>query len=418
MLNSTAYQFNEYDFTSSKNYLLLFIVWPFLAFLSALVNYSKKEARIIVYLFIIYYGLCYYIGHTYMDSYAYALKLQENASVPLSDFLRIFGDLYTNSSLDIVEPLISFIISRFTSDYSFLFAAYAALFGFFYLKSISLLYLQYKVNPNWSALIFLAFFAFILPVTTINGVRMWTAAWAFFYGAYQVIIYRKSWYLLLTVGSCLIHWSFISANAILLLYYFIGNRNLLYLPITIASFIFPGAFLPLLTRFTIGGSVQNRIAGYTNPEYISGLQESMEQVRSFVNFRYDLVFYYLILMIFLIKIIEINKQKDKFESNMFSFILLFLAFVNFGYGIPSFGGRFRIVFLLFAVAYVLHFLTKIRGALSTLITFIGLIPMTLYVLVELRIGAEVINAWTFLPGFGMPLFVPGLSLAELLFSNG
>ena len=123
-------------------------------------------------------------------------------------------------------------------------------------------------------------------------------------------------------------------------------------------------------------------------------------------------------MIFLIKIIEINKQKDKFESNMFSFILLFLAFVNFGYGIPSFGGRFRIVFLLFAVAYVLHFLTKIRGALSTLITFIGLIPMTLYVLVELRIGAEVINAWTFLPGFGMPLFVPGLSLAELLFSNG
>jgi hypothetical protein len=417
MVNSTTYQLNEYDLTSSKNYLLLFIVWPFLAFITALANYSNKEARAIVYLFIVYYGLCYYIGQTYMDSYAYVLKLQENASLPMSGFLNIFGDLYTNSSLDIIEPLISFFISRFTSDYSFLFAAYAALFGFFYLKSINLLYFHYKTNPNWNALIFLVFFALILPVTTINGVRMWTAAWAFFYGAYQVIIYRKSWYLLLSVGSCLIHWSFISANAILLLYYFIGNRNLIYLPVTIASFIFPGAFLPILTRFTVGGSVQNRIAGYINPDYISGVQESMEQVRSIVNFRYDFVFYYFILIIFLIKAIEINKLKDKFENDLFSFILLFLAFVNFGHGIPSFGGRFRIVFLLFAVAYVLHFLTKMRGTWSTLITFIGLIPMTLYVLVELRIGAEVINAWTFLPGFGMPLFVPGVSLAELFFPN-
>ena len=418
MLNSTAYQFNEYDFKSSKNYLLLFIVWPFLAFLTALANYSKKEARIIVYLFIIYYGLCYYVGQTFMDSYAYVLKLQENASLPFSEIFKIFGSLYTDTSVDIVEPLISFIVSRFTSDYSFLFAAYAALFGFFYLKSLNLLYFRYRVNRNWNALVFLIFFALIIPVTTINGVRMWTAAWAFFYGAYHVILYRKGQYLILTIASCLIHWSFVSANAILLLYFFVGNRNFIYMPVTIASFIFPGAFLPLFTRFTIGGSVQDRIAGYTNLDYMTGVQESMEQVRSFVNLRYDFVFYYLIITVFFIKFIANNRVNEKPQKSLFSFILLFLAFVNFGYGIPSFGGRFRIVFLLFAVTYVLHFLTKMRGAWSTLITLIGLIPMTLYVLVELRIGAEVINGWTFLPGFGMPLFVHGLSLADLFFSNG
>ena len=87
MLNSAAYQFDEYNFTSSKNYLLLFIVWPFLAFLTALANYSNKEARLIVYLFIIYYGLCYYAGQTSMDSYAYVLNLQMNASLPFSDLL-------------------------------------------------------------------------------------------------------------------------------------------------------------------------------------------------------------------------------------------------------------------------------------------------------------------------------------------
>ena len=132
------------------------------------------------------------------------------------------------------------------------------------------------------------------------------------------------------------------------------------MPVTIASFIFPGAFLPLFTRFTIGGSVQDRIAGYTNLDYMTGVQESMEQVRSFVNLRYDLVFYYLIITVFFIKFIANNQVHEKPQKNLFSFILLFLAFVNFGYGIPSFGGRFRIVFLLFAVTYIFLFLTKLR----------------------------------------------------------
>ena len=70
---------------------------------------------------------------------------------------NIIGGLYgSQTTVDIVQPLISFIVSRFTSHHSLLFASFAALFGFFYLKSINLLYKRYY-ESRLNALIHLAF---------------------------------------------------------------------------------------------------------------------------------------------------------------------------------------------------------------------------------------------------------------------
>ena len=111
----------------------MFLLWPFLAFITALSNYSQKEARIVVYIFLIYFGLTFFLkeeGFTregYFDAVGYALDLQDNAALPFSDFFKIVGGIYTEeSSVDFIEPLISFIVSRLTDDYRFLFAAFAA----------------------------------------------------------------------------------------------------------------------------------------------------------------------------------------------------------------------------------------------------------------------------------------------------
>ena len=123
-----------------------------MAFVTALSNYKQKEAKKIVYLFLIYYGLTFVVAQTGMDSYQYVRRFQYNATLPFSDFFKIVGGLYSSdTSVDIIEPFISFVVSRFTSDYRFLFAAYAALFGFFYLKSINLLYNRYQENPGWNS---------------------------------------------------------------------------------------------------------------------------------------------------------------------------------------------------------------------------------------------------------------------------
>lgn len=406
---------------NSKRYLLLFLLWPFLAFITALANYSQREARKVVYFFLIYYGCSYVINATgyYVDAVGYVLELKANAQLPFSDFFKIVGGLYSvDDSTDIYEPLVSFVVSRFTDNYRVLFAVFSAIFGFFYLKSINILFNLYRQNPGPNALVNLIFFSLIIPVTAINGVRMWTAAWIFFYGAIHVIWYRDARYLLLALSSSLVHFSFLTANIFLVIYFFAGNRNFFYLPLALASFVLPQLLSPFIQMMSLklGGSIQNRYMGYTSEGYMSRIQEGYNQSDWFIQIGNDLVFYYLIFTLVIIQIVYRGLMKGEKEKNLFSFLLLFLSFVNFGSTIPTLGGRFQLVFFLFATLYIFLFFLRISGPKINILTLIGLFPMLLYAAVTLRIGSISINAWIFTPGFGLPFFIPGLSVTELLFN--
>ncbi|WP_430934258.1 EpsG family protein [Saccharicrinis sp. 156] len=393
----------------------LFFLWPFLGFMSAVANYNSKDAKRIVYLFVIYYGFSYVIGNQFMDSSTYIDRFLYNGTLPFSELFKLVGGLYSSEdTVDIVEPLISFIVSRFTNHHSFLFAAYAALFGYFYLKSINLLYEDYRLNSGWNAKIFLVFFVCILSVNTINGVRMWTAAWVFFYGAYHVVLYKDKRYIILSLAACLVHWSYITANAVLIGYMLAGNKNIIYIPLALASFVVPNILTPYLGSVSVSGSIQNRVNNYTNQEYIQGVSEHAQHEPWFITLGNEMIFYYLVVAITIIYLYN-RKKSLPAEKNLFSFILLFISFVNFGGGIPSLGNRFKMIFLLFGTLYVFLFSLRMHDRKIHPLTITGLFPMALYVAVQFRIGSEVINSWLFLPGLGLAVFAPGISLAELLF---
>jgi len=247
---------------------------------------------------------------------------------------------------------------------------------------------------------------------------MWTAAWIFFFGAYHVVLYHDSKYLLVAMLSVLVHWSFISANAILLLYFFVGNRNMIYIPLAALSFVLPHLITPVLQSISgsLGGGIQSRFENYSNEDFIRSVQESREQVAWFMQIAKDVLFYYLILASLTVQMKYRSLMKEKSERNLFSFILLFLAFVNFGMSIPSFGGRFQILFFLFATLYIFLCFVKLPGNKISLLVLIGLFPMVLFAAINLRMGSESINAWILTPGIGMPLVVPVLSIAELIFN--
>jgi len=419
MINTNfAFDRGDTQFADTRNYLVLFFLWPFMAFLVAVANFSRKEARNIIWLFLVYYGLSFVNNNTGVDAYRYALSLKANALLPFNDFLKIIGGLYSDTSVDIIEPLISFIVSRFTSDDALYFGVWAAIFGFFWLNSIHLLYQRCKINQGWNTTTLMFFFILTLPITTISGVRMWTAAWIFFYGSYRVITERNSIYLLLALSASLVHWSFITANAILIIYYLLGNRNTIYLPLALSSFIIPQLAAPLFKTIALraGGGLQQRYAGYSSDAYLQVVQEGAAQSAWFMRISTDIVFYFLLLAIALVQLRHGSLMKEKAERNLFSFLLLFLAFVNFGMPIPSFGGRFLVLFFLFATAYLLFYFVKVPGNKLTYLMTIGLFPLMLYSLINFRLGAENINAWIFLPGFGVPFFAQPLSLAEILFN--
>lgn len=402
----------------SRKYLLLFLLWPFLALILALIKYNQKGAKTVVYIFLIYFGLTFVLGSVYLDSHSIAAGLRATAELPFSDLFAILGGLFSgNSSIDIYQPLITFLVSRFTSDHRILFAVFASVFGLFYLKSINFLDNLYRKSPGPNALIHLIFFAFIIPITMINGVRMWTAAWVFFYGAIQVVLYRDKKFLLICFSSIFIHWSFLSANAILIIYFLLGNRNIIYIPLAMVSFYLPRLLVPLYGNLSmiLGGSIRERYKGYTSEGYNIVYHELHEQANWYVYLGDKLVLYYLVIALIVISFVFRKVEKTDQDKNLFSFSILFLTFVNFAAPIPSFGNRFQILFFLFATVYVFMYFLKTQEKRIHLLSWLGLFPMLLYVVVGFRIGSEVINAWLFIPGFGLPLFVPGLSLAELLF---
>jgi hypothetical protein len=411
-------QWPSFSFSNIRHYFYLFMIWPFLAFILAIKNYNKKEAKTVVYLFLIYYGLTFVNSNEAVDAYRYALTLKANANLPFSDIFKIVGGIYSSgTSMDIIEPLVSFIVSRFTSDFHIYFAVWSAIFGFFYLKSVNLLYDRYGKNPGMNITIIMTFFICILPITSITGVRMWTAAWIFFYSAYHVVLYRNWRYLILAVAASFLHWSFFTANVILLIYYFAGNRNFIYLPLAIVSFILPYLIAPAFRSMSMlmGGSFQDRYEGYSSENYISAQQESMAQSSWFMQISNNLILYFLLFSVVYIQLRHRKLMQEESEKNLFSFLLLFLAFVNFGKAIPSFGGRFQIVFFLFATLYIFMYIVKLTDRKLNLLNLLGLFPIALYVAINFRMGAESINAFIFAPGFGLPLFLKNFSLAGILF---
>jgi hypothetical protein len=401
---------------SNKGLFILFFIWPFAAFLMALSNYQQKDARRIMYFFLIYYGFTFAAANLAMDSRGFEETLKQTAALPFSEFYEIIVGFYAvDTSVDIIQPFIVFVVSRITDDSRFLFAVFAAVFGYFYLKSIDPLYSQYKRRPNRNALVHLVFFVLLIPIFEINGFRFWTAAWVFFYGAYHLVLYGDKKFLLFTFLAAFIHFSFLTVNIVLIAYVFLGNRNLIYYPLMVISFIVPELFASQINQLAslLPGGLEAKYVAYSNQEYGKQIAEGALQAKWFMKWPRLVVLYYLVFSLLFIQIKYRKWVTSRYMNNLFSFTLLLLSFSNFLKYIPTLG-RFQSIFFLFGIAYLIHFFELFGKRNLHILTKIGFLPMLIVVIVVLRVGLETMNVWVFAP-WPFALFAPGIPVAPLIF---
>ncbi len=370
----------------------------------------------VVYLFLVYYGLTFVIVSEIMDAFRYVETFRFFATLPFIDIFKAVSGYYSQTaSIDFIEPLLSFLMSRFTKSSHIYYAVFAAVFAFFYLRSFDLLYDQYKKNPNWNAWVFMVFTLVVIPITSLSVLRMWIAAWMFFYGTYLVLSTRKSKYLLVALSACLMHWSFITLNLLLVVYYFAGNRNTIYTPMAIISFFIPHLVNPLLEFVALffGGGIAARVEGYTSESHSLMYQEWLGGNSWFLTLSHDLSWYFFIIAIVVIRVFKRDKMRGKLEESWYSFMLLLFTVVNLGRSLPNFGMRMQSIFILFASVYVfLYFMNRSERRIG-FITVAGAFPLLLHTLIQFRRAADSMSAWIFTPGAGFPLLDPGLSIAEL-----
>lgn len=386
--------------------ILIFLLSPFFALVMALKNFRSSWAKNILWAFVVFYGYTFVINNEGMDSSRYrdrflSLNTEE---VTISNFTNYLYDEETQI-LDIVQPVTSFIVSRFTDNYHILFAVFGLIFGYFYSRNIWYLLERTGFKLEKLNILVIITFAVVVGFWEINGFRFWTAAHVFFYGALPLIWEGKKKYVWIGLLSVFVHFSFIFPVAILLLYMLLGNNAKLFFWIFIASFFIVEIKLEAvgnILQSVLPDILQSKVGDFTNIEYAENVMNKRGERSLHANlYNQALKFAVVGILIMIYTNLKKNLTKENVSIyNLFNFCLLFLAVANMASFIPAVG-RFVRVGNLFAMALLFFYIQFVPHDGKIRRTAFAWIPMLLfYSIMAFRVGTETIGYLTIM---GNPL---------------
>src|SRR5690606_22893488 len=400
------------DRYNKRNTIVIAMIWPTIGLIMALKHYNKFNTKNIILVFCLLYGFTFVINEK-MDGDRYAERLKNDYGKPFSDsaFNEHITGLY-ETSLDFVQPLINFVISRVTDSHHVLFAVYALVFGYFWLKSIDFVNKRFQMDRNELTILYTIFFISLIPIFNINGFRMWTAAWIFIYGALHVVV-NKDWrYLLISLAACTVHFSFLTANVILILWFFLGNHKWVYLSLALITFAISELDLSVVRSYAqmISPALESKANAYASDAYADNVAQLRGNDVWFMQLSPILTRYLLLFNLLFMIFVSTKKKLPKSELNLLSFTLLFLAYANIASLVPS-GGRFVTVYSVFAAILSIILVSKYYySRLDAPYRLISLGVVLLSVLITLRVAAPSINTILFAPSiliaFGYDLAWP------------
>lgn len=387
------------------NNIAMFLVLPALSLYNAIRHIRASYAMNAIWLFSGYFGLTFVLASgSSADSARIVQGLLDMHESRLSfEVLTSFFYSEKTGQLDIVQPLITFIISRFTDNPKILYMVFGLLFGYFYSRNIG--YIIHKTMPkkSWYSAFLLISFALVVPVWFINGFRYYMAAQVFIFGVLPYLMEgsRKRLYYALFAG--LIHWSFFIAIGLLFAYMVIKNRTLFYYVLFVTTF-----FISLLNIEIIRtlfesyapAVVQETRAGYLGEAYGEVISEKNTSVNWYVNGHFEALKWLIFALasyLYLAKKSLLKSEKGNY--NIFNFSLFFFGFINLFSVVPSVNRFYVIPVMLFlAVFYMIS--KDRRFTLPPMARQVAIFILLLFILVRIRIGFDFVGALLL---FGNPL---------------
>jgi hypothetical protein len=360
--------------SNNKNRVFAFfftLVFPFGGLIYTLIHWRKSWAKNMFWLACIYMGavLIYWPEGTVLgegaDGGRYVLDLMRmygDKSVSMASILSQYQ--IDEHTMDLYQPIMTFLVSRFTDNGHVLFTVFAVVFGFFYSRNIWYILEKLPEKRLGGLFILVALYFLICPITQISGVRMWTALHVFVYGTMPYLLERdrsKFWWVLLTP---LIHFSFlyvaIFALVWFLLPYRLKTQSSIFLTIALVFFVVT-LFVNTLNLNAMGGmlaeyspeSYEERIEGYVNEDYASSRADARARNNWYVAASGTVTHWsYNLLLLALLPCLKRNFKQDKGLMHLYVFALLLGGFANIMALIPS-GGRFQLLSQMFKVPIIL-----------------------------------------------------------------
>ncbi len=331
---------------------LLFIANPFLGFLESFRSPQKHNSRVIIYLWFVLFGFCFVPESESVenagDATRYAIDFKDAQMETRWSFVRDFKDYFTNNNTtetrDLYTLILNYIVSRFTSNYHWLFMLFAVVFGFFYVKSM-----KFIIPPKGASFPLFVFpilfllFCISNPIFNINGVRFWTATWIAVYLLFQVLVNKNYIYLILAPITYLIHAGFIFFVLVLLLFFFFrrfhGFWNIAFI---ISLFFTAASFVDVFDDYTylLPANLQRFMMYYADEEIIA---EKLQAQGSLPLYARVLRLLPRIILNVLVAICLVNRKKlsEEYHSGrVLDFLVVLMCVVNITLSIPSVGVRF------------------------------------------------------------------------------
>jgi hypothetical protein len=396
--------------TGPESYVLWFL-FPFLSLIQAITHYKESWAQNILWLFIIFYGFTFVISNDQLDASRYSKALvhaHQQEATSVADFISLLYNEETNY-VDIVQPLITFLVSRFTADARILFAIFGFIFGYFYSRNVAFVLSFVNERVKKEAIPYLLLFIFIVSIWQINGFRFATATHVFIFGLFKFAHGNRTKGILFCLGSVFVHFSFVLPLGILLIHLVIGNQMVFTFIIFFASFFISQVTPEAVRGFSeyVPEVFRERSDRYTSDLYLKArAQQAMKAANWYVGWRM-LTLLYLTNIILVFVIVRFRKlfQRDRLMLTLLCFSLLLFAVSNILSSLPSLGVRFQMVALVILFASLFLFVQKyFRQVLFPVpIRFALLLTMLLYVIVEIRIGFDTMGIMTVI---GNPFIAP------------
>lgn len=375
----------------------LFVVWPFLATISAFRNFREPWAKNVFWAYCAFFGFVVALGQETggMDIIGYIEEFQRMSRQSMS-VEEVIAYFQQSGEIDILRTALSYILSRLSGNPTVLTTAYAIIFGYFLSRNIWFLLdrLEGKIAP--ATVIVLMCFFMVNPIWNINGFRMWTAVHVFLYGLLPYLFDGKKSGLWIAASSILVHFSFIVPVGALIGYIFLGNRLLIYFGFYVTTLFISelnlAAFNELMEAYA-PEILQERTEGYRSEEYAEATREGGGGSPWFLVWRGRAITYFIMGFLFVLMI----KSREFFRENhgwhsLFSFTLLFYGIGNILSLLPS-GGRYNVISQLCALALIaLYIQNKPNEKFIRRYTLIALPALLLYLVVSFRLGIYIMSA--------------------------
>jgi hypothetical protein len=346
-------------------YLILFLISPVLSVIAAMANFKNKNARVTLILFVAAFGFTIIMrpgsdGSRQAMNFAEYWQLMsfDQFQYLISEIITLNGGKHLGSHADeLYLPILSYTLAQFTANPSWLFFTAGLVYGYFFIRGISLVYSD--MHRNWNIVLLILFIFFITwkNLEGLNSIRNWTGAWCFFNGAYLYLKTRNINYILLVMLAPMFHAAYLVITLPFYAYLVIGDRKYVLMGILIFTYLFSTSS-ELIEPYLAGtGLGEAKIDAYVEDGEVGFAEEDNRSFHvRWYRFTSDLIIQGLFIYSMLFMGFMKGENHDPFRTRLAGFSILMLSLANLSGFAPVLQNRVFVNFGLYALAYlVLHY---------------------------------------------------------------